>query len=135
MYSRVAGCGKRPFDRGWLTIFQLIERVRRAREIDPPDTEPLLPDFAPGCVGVRLQPVEPIPQRARVVLAQRFRVDQLQAVSGEPLYDPRYVRELPARKNVVLDEIADAAAQAVGTSPVMRDAVVKHQPAGLEDAS
>src|SRR2546427_9705841 len=38
-----------------------IECVRRAREINAPDTKLLLSDFAPRRVGVRLQPVEPIP--------------------------------------------------------------------------
>src|SRR5437660_10508685 len=111
-----------------------IECMRRAREIDPPDTEFLFSDLAPGRVCVRPKPVEPIPERARIVLAQGSRVDQLEAVGGEPFDDSRYVRDLSAREDVFLDEIADAAAEAVAAGPVMRDAMVEHQPAGLEDA-
>src|SRR5271169_6464779 len=112
-----------------------LERVRRSGEVDAPHAELLLTDFAPRRVGVSLQPVDPVPQSARIVLAQRLRVDQLQSGGGETLDHPRHVRELPAGKNVILDEIADTAAQAVDTYPVVRDAVIKDQPAGLEDAS
>src|SRR5208282_4522035 len=111
-----------------------LERVRRSGEVDAPDAEFLLADLAPRGVGVALQPVDPVPQGARIVLAQRLRVDQLQSGAGETLDHPRYVRELPTGKNIFLDEIADAAAQAVSAYPVMRDAVIEHQPAGFEDA-
>src|SRR2546425_256215 len=68
------------------------------------------------------------------MLAQGFGVEELEAVGGEPFDDSQYVRDLPAREDVFVDEIADAAAEAIPARPVMRDAVVEHQPAGLEDA-
>ena len=43
--------------------------------------------------------------------------------------------ELPAGENVFLDEIADAAAEAVRFERVVRDAVVQHEPARLQDAA
>src|SRR6185312_3879308 len=47
----------------------------------------------------------------------------------------RHVRELTTGKDVFLDEVADAAAQAVRAERVVRDPVVEHQPARLEDAA
>ena len=43
------------------------------------------------------------------------------------------VRELAAREHVFLDEVADAAAEALCAERVVRDAVVQHEPAGLQD--
>ena len=111
-----------------------LERVRRSGKVDAPNTELFLADFAPGSIGVALQAVDPVPQGACVVLAQSLRVDQLQSGAGETLDHPRHVRKLSARKDIILDEIADAAAQAIDAEPVVGDAVIEYQAAGLEDA-
>src|SRR5206468_12726367 len=41
-------------------------------------------------------------------------------------------RELPARKDIFLDEISDAAAQALRAGPVVRDAVVQRETTRLQ---
>src|SRR5271165_3853575 len=51
-----------------------VERVRRPGEVDAPHPEFLLADFAPRRVGLAFQPIDPLPQRSRIVLAQRLRV-------------------------------------------------------------
>src|ERR1700675_3691898 len=37
-----------------------LERVGRARKVNPPDAEFLLADFVAGSIGVRLEPVDPM---------------------------------------------------------------------------
>ena len=106
-----------------------LERVRRAREVDAPDAELLLADLRARGVGVRLEAVEPAPQRLRVVLAQRLGIDELEPGAREAVDHRRDMRELAAREHVLLDEIADAAAEARRAQDVERDPVVQHEAA------
>src|SRR5271169_3131029 len=44
-----------------------LKRVCRSGEVDAPHAELLLADFAPRRIGVALQPIDPVPQGARIV--------------------------------------------------------------------
>src|SRR5215471_1365741 len=110
-----------------------IEGMCRPGKVDAPYTKSLFADLAPGGIGVRFQPLHPVPERARVMLSQRLAIDELESFGSESADDARHVRELPARKNVLLDKIADATAKALGAGPVVSDAVVQHQPTRFED--
>ena len=59
--------------------------MSRACEVNPPDAEFFLADFATGSIGVRLEPVDPMREGARVMLAQGFRVDDFQSFRGQAL--------------------------------------------------
>ena len=72
-----------------------------------------LADLRARRIGIRFQPLAPLPERLRVVLAQRFGVDHLEALRRHPFDDLGDVRELAAREHVFVDEVADAAAQAL----------------------
>ena len=69
---------------------------------------------------------------ARVMLAQGFRVDDFQSFRGQALDDPGKVHELAAGKDVFLDEVADAAAQALYAELILGDAMVENPSSGLE---
>src|SRR5438552_3640017 len=109
-----------------------VEGVRGSGHVDPPYAEFLFTDFGARGIGVALQPFDPIPQRLRVMLAQRFGVDELQPRIAQSTDDPRDMRQFAAGKHVLLDEVADTATEIRGPKPVMRDAVVQHKPAWLE---
>src|SRR6202158_2090612 len=111
-----------------------LECVSRARKVNPPDAEFFLADFATGSVGVGLEPVDPMPEGACVMLAQAFRVDDFQSFRRQTLHDSGNMHELAAGKDVFLDEIADTAAQAFRAELILRDAVVENPSSGLEGA-
>src|SRR5262245_10771370 len=105
-----------------------VEGVSRAGEIDTPDAIPLSADFVPRDLGIGLETLDPVPERSRVMLAQRLGIDQFESFGSESLDHPACVRELSTGKNIFLDEIADAAAEArARADPVVRDAVVEHE--------
>src|SRR5436190_15314911 len=54
-----------------------VEGVRGPRHVDAPDAEALLAHFLARRFGVRLEAIDPMPQRLAVVLAQRLGVDEL----------------------------------------------------------
>src|ERR1022692_219855 len=110
-----------------------FESVGRTGQVDAPDAEFFLANLATGRVSVGLQPVDPLPQGARVVLAQRLGVDDFQTFRGNALGDSRNMDELSARKDVFLHEIANSAAQAFSAHLILREAVVEHPSAGLEN--
>src|SRR5437867_157321 len=111
-----------------------VKRVRGSREIDAPDAKLFLADFAARRLGMRLQAVDPVPQRACIVLAQRFRVDELQTLGRKTFDHPRDVRELSTGEYVLLHEVADPAAETLDPELVLRDPVVEHQSTWLEQA-
>src|SRR5437762_514003 len=108
--------------------------MRGSCKIDAPNTEPFLADLAPRNFGVCLEPIGPVPERTRVVLAQRLAIDELESFRRKSLDHARDLCELTAGKDVFLDEIADAAAEARRAEPVVGDAVVENEAAGLEHA-
>src|SRR6516162_3246431 len=112
-----------------------VESVRRAGEIDPPDAIFLFANLAPRGLGIGLETLDPVPERSGVMLAKCLGVDQFEPFGSESLDHAACVRELSTGENVLLDEIADAAAEArTAADPVVRDAVVEHKAARLQDA-
>src|SRR5260221_772979 len=65
--------------------------------------------------------------------AQRLGSDGLEAFARHRLDYSGNLRQLPVGKYVILDEVADAAAQRINLGQVERDAVVQHEPAWLQD--
>src|SRR5206468_2088853 len=84
-----------------------IECVRRPGEIDTPDAILFVAYFGTRDLGIGFEPIAPLPQRLRVMLAQRLGVDQLESLARQTLDDDGHMRELSARKHVFLDEVAD----------------------------
>src|SRR5215471_8741876 len=81
-----------------------VEGVGGAGEIDAPDAVLLFADLAPRGLGIGFETLDPVPERSRVMLAQRLGVDQFEPFGGESLDHPAGVRELPTWKNIFLDE-------------------------------
>ena len=67
------------------------------------------------------------------MLAQRLGVDHFEALRRHALDHLRHVSELAAGEDVFVDEVADAAAEAVGAQRVVGDPVVQHEPPGLQN--
>ena len=110
-----------------------VERVRGARHVDAPYAKLLFAHFRARHVRVAFEALDPVPERLRVMLAQRLRIDDLESRVRHAADDTRHVRQFAAREHVFLDEVADAAAQLRGAKLVVRDPMVQHEPAGLEN--
>ena len=107
--------------------------MRGARHVDAPHAKLLFAHFRARHVRVAFEALDPVPERLRVMLAQRLRIDDLESRVRHAADDPRHVRQFAAREHVFLDEVADAAAQLRGAKLVVRDPMVQHEPAGLEN--
>src|SRR5262245_16836576 len=101
----------------------------RTGHVDEPRPQTPLPDHGPRFAPVSFQAVHPMPQRPSIVRSQAFGIPHLEALPRH-LFDHRGdMRELAAREDILIDELADAAAELSVAQRVRRDAVVQHQAA------
>ena len=62
-------------------------------------------------------------------------IEQLQTAIGQVVRHLAHVHQLTTRKDVLLDEVSDAGTELLDAHGRGGDAVVEHQPAGLEQAA
>src|SRR5574340_1630855 len=110
----------------------MFKRVGGTRHVNAPDAIFLLADQAARLVGVLLQPGHPVPQGLAVMNPQILGVEAFEAAAGCGAQHIRGMHQLTTRKDIVLDEFRNAAAQPAGLGLSRGDAMVEHQPTRLQ---